>query len=215
MILAAGCAVAPPRPVTALQWPLDKEYESYVAADDSRVLLVEAPAGVLRFSCAVRGEGAYARVVVKSGDLVLTRGTCGGSTDLKDLPAGPVRAEALMVGGAGVLRMTFTPGPRDAAVEAVGKPPEDALFSALQRRDTAALDALLTDDFPDKAAFIQREGGFQSYELSDLQVRFHGDAASVTLVASFPAAQSVRVSDTWVRDNGRWRLLSRQTTPAP
>ena len=62
-----------------VQWPLDKEYESYVSADDTRVLLVDAPGGTLRLQCSVRGEGAYARLVVQSGEKVLTRGTCGGA----------------------------------------------------------------------------------------------------------------------------------------
>jgi hypothetical protein len=213
ILTAVACVHAPPKPVEPERWPLEKEYESYVNADDTRVLLIDAPAGTLRFQCAVRGEGSYARVVVQSGDRVLTKGACGGMTDIKDVPAGQVRAEALMVGGAGVLRMTFTPRPQDVPVEAMGRPPEEALFSALGKRDGPALDALLADEFPARAAFIQQQGGFDSFELLEVQVRMYGDAASVTLVANFAGRPSQRITDAWVREGGRWRLLSRQSQP--
>jgi ketosteroid isomerase-like protein len=101
-----------------------------------------------------------------------------------------------------------------------GDPPEQELFAALQRRDAQALDALLMDDFSftaaqvvDKSAFIAaalRDPPFESFELRDVRVHAHGDAAAVTLTADLRGGPVLGVTDTWIREAGRWRLLARQ-----
>jgi hypothetical protein len=94
------------------------------------------------------------------------------------------------------------------------------VVGAVPRRDANALDALLMQDFSftavqvlDKPAFIAaalREPPFESFELRAVQVHAHGDSAAVTLTADLHGGPVLGVTDTWIREAGRWKLLARQ-----
>jgi hypothetical protein len=96
-----------------------------------------------------------------------------------------------------------------------GDPPEAALATALRSADDAALDQLLMDDFSvtlggrplDRRAYQDAVGRDPSIaaEPRDVRTRVHGQTALVTL-----ALGAAVVTDTWVSDGGRWRLLARQ-----
>jgi hypothetical protein len=97
--------------------------------------------------------------------------------------------------------------------------------------DREALARLLADDFAsigpkgfvlDKAAWIGRHAQFQyeSLETSDVDVRLYAGAAIVRNVqqnrATFQGkeiALGTRVSQTWVRVQGQWRLAGIQFSP--
>jgi hypothetical protein len=222
LLIAAACAQ--PRPIPpppSRDWPLAKTFEAYLAADERLALRIDAPAGALRVNCGITGEGAYAYVEVRRGGEgeIVARGTCGDNIDARDLPAGPVTVVLLVLNAPGQLHLVADAiGPEALSVQ--GDPPEQELFAALQRRDAQALDALLMNDFSftamqvlDKPAFIAaalRDPPFESFELRDVQVHAHGDAAAVTLTADLRGGPVLGVTDTWIREAGRWKLLARQ-----
>jgi ketosteroid isomerase-like protein len=94
--------------------------------------------------------------------------------------------------------------------------------------DAERLRDLLTDDFRsigpkgyvlDKEQWIGRHAQFQYHSLdtSELDIRMYGDAAIVRNVQSNkatshgrPVALRVRVSQTWVKQQGSWRLAGIQ-----
>jgi len=170
-------------------------------------------------NCGITGEGAYAHVEVRRAGEIVARGMCGDNIDARDLPAGPVTVVLLVLSAPGELHLVADAiGPEALSVQ--GDPPEQELFAALQRRDAQALDALLMNDFSftavqvlDKPAFIAaalRDPPFESFELRDVQVHAHGDSAAVTLTADLRGGPVLGVTDTWIREAGRWRLLARQ-----
>lgn len=99
------------------------------------------------------------------------------------------------------------------------------------RADRAVLDELIAPDFRsigpkgfvlDRRAWIERHDLFQYHELrtSEMEVRRFGDAAIVwdiqTNHASYADQEvrlSVRVSQTWVRLDGRWQIAGIQFSP--
>ncbi|HXN84132.1 MAG TPA: nuclear transport factor 2 family protein [Myxococcales bacterium] len=220
LLIAAACAQ--PRPIPpppSRDWPLAKIFEAYLAADERLALRIDAPAGALRVNCGITGEGAYAHVEVRRAGEIVARGMCGDNIDARDLPAGPVTVVLLVLSAPGELHLVADAiGPEALSVQ--GDPPEQELFAALQRRDAQALDALLMNDFSftavqvlDKPAFIAaalRDPPFESFELRDVQVHAHGDSAAVTLTADLRGGPVLGVTDTWIREAGRWRLLARQ-----
>jgi hypothetical protein len=220
LLIAVACAQSRPIPPPPTQdWPLAKIFVAYLAADERLGLRINAPPGALRVNCGIRGEGAYAHVEVSRGGEVVARGTCGDNIDARDLPGGPVTVVLLVLGGPGRLHLVADAiGPEAVSVQ--GGPPEQELFAALQRRDAQALEELLMDDFSftgvqvlDKPAFIAgalRDPPFESFELRDVQVHAHGDSAAVTLTADLHGGPILGVTDTWIREAGRWRLLARQ-----
>ncbi|MFG1959460.1 DUF4440 domain-containing protein [Nonomuraea sp. NPDC049028] len=97
--------------------------------------------------------------------------------------------------------------------------------------DAGRLRELLADDFQsigpkgyvlDKEQWIGRHAQFQYHALdtSQIDIRMYGDAAIVRNVQSNQAtshgravALRVRVSQTWVRQKGSWRLAGIQFSP--
>jgi hypothetical protein len=111
LFLLLACAHAP-RNEAPVEWPLGKQFEAYVAADDSRALRFEAPGGPLRIVCNVTGEGSYARFALRRlDDSEVVSGACGDKLDLRDLPAGPYTVFLLVISGPGVLHFTAAPPP--------------------------------------------------------------------------------------------------------
>ncbi len=110
LALLLACAHAP-RVEQPLDWPLGKQFEAYVAADDSRTLRIEAPGGPMRIVCSVTGEGSYARFALSRGEGEVLNGVCGDKLDLRDLPKGQYTMFVLVIGAPGVLHVTAAPPP--------------------------------------------------------------------------------------------------------
>jgi len=113
---------------------------------------------------------------------------------------------------------------------------ESRLLSALQRADQAEVSALLRDDFlittagwmpepVDKETWLSGISGrmtLDSFALRVIGTRRYGDTA-VALVESqqsgthdgAPFSMTFRYTDTWVRDDGVWRLAIRHASEAP
>jgi hypothetical protein len=99
------------------------------------------------------------------------------------------------------------------------------------RADRVVLEELIADDFRsigpkgfllDKRQWIDRHDRFRYHELhtSEMEVREYGDAAIVRNVQTNHASYgdqevrlSVRVSQTWVRRDGRWQIAGIQFSP--
>ena len=218
--LALGCAHRPIEPPPAVDWPAGKEFNAYLAADERRALSIDQPGGGLRVTCGITGEGSYARVDIRRGAEVLAKGSCGDKIDVRDLPPGPVTVVLLVIGGAGNLHLNALPLGAES-MPPQGDPPESDLLSAMKRRNVNDLDALLMDDFAytppdglpvDKRAFLDSFPDMDPFKIREGQIRAHGDAATVTLVLEREGVPAISVTDTWVRDGARWRLLARQAS---
>lgn len=112
-----------------------------------------------------------------------------------------------------------------AAVEAVLKQ-EAGRCRAISEQDWAALDAILSDDLThvhmpgrmeDKPAYLAGiKGRRRKTERHDLTVRVYGSTAVMTgVMINRPAnGEPVKamVTQTWVEDGGRWRLVSFQAS---
>jgi hypothetical protein len=216
VLLAGACAHAPP-PRAPVALTLGTQNESYLAADELRTFSLESPGGHLLVTCRMTGEGAYARIEVRHGADVIGRGTCGDRIRIVDAPAGALSIAARVYGGPGSLRLVADQAQVDPTNVEVpsGDPPEAALATALRAGDEAALDGLLMDDFSvtlggkplDKRGYLEAVARDRSIasEPRDVRTRVHGQTALVT-----SAVGSATVTDTWVSDGGRWRLLARQ-----
>ncbi len=97
-----------------------------------------------------------------------------------------------------------------------------------RRGDVAAMDALLADDFIitvedgttfSKTGFIARSGNpglqVETSDMSDLQVRMHGNTAVVTGAYHEKGSDRGkryeyrdRLTDVWMNRDGRWRLVA-------
>ena len=97
-----------------------------------------------------------------------------------------------------------------------------------KRGDVAAMDSLLADDFIitvedgstfSKPGYIAHNGNstvrVEISEMSDLQVRMHGNTAVVTGAYHEKGTEKVkpyeyrdRLTDVWMNINGRWRLIA-------
>jgi FKBP-type peptidyl-prolyl cis-trans isomerase len=106
-------------------------------------------------------------------------------------------------------------------------------FDAIKRRDAAALNRLLAEDYTstnqdgtvsDKAGILEsiKSGDFQieAVKVEDQQVRVYGNTALVTGHATWSgsvrgkkSAADIRHSQLWVRRQGRWQAVSWQATP--
>lgn len=211
-----ACAHGTPRAQAPVELALGRQDEAYLAADEIRTLSLESPGGPLLVSCGITGEGSYARVEVHQGADLLGKGGCGDRIRIADAPAGPLTLTVRAFGNPGSLRLLADRAPPEplAVDPRAGDPPEAELAAALKSRDEAALDALLMDDFSasmagetlDKRAFVAAAGRDPAEaEPKDVRARIHGQTAAVTLTLGSRA-----VTDTWVLDGGRWRLLARQ-----
>lgn len=213
-LAATGCVHASSAP-TRRSLASGEEAEAYLAADEVRTLSLESTGEPLVLTCSMTGEGSYARVEIHGATDVLARGTCGDRIVLRNAPAGALSVAVRAYGGPGLLRVAAGPLEEQVVEASSGDPPEGALSAALKRRDEAALDALLMDDFTarlggaslDKRAFldaVRREPAPEG-DPTDIRFRVHG----LTAIATFAQGSTV-ITDTWVSDGGRWRLLARQ-----
>ena len=110
LALLLACAHAP-RAEGPVDWPLGKQFEAYVAADDSRTLRFEVPGGPMRIFCSVTGEGAYAKFALRRGEGEVVSGDCGEKLDLRDLPKGQYTMSLLVLVAPSVLHVTVAPPP--------------------------------------------------------------------------------------------------------
>jgi ketosteroid isomerase-like protein len=125
-------------------------------------------------------------------------------------------------------------GDTPAAADAV-KAAELARFTAQTTNDFTALDALLGADMvythssaavDDKASFIEsmRSGAvkYESIEPRDLKIRVYGTTAVITGAGRFRVNargqaldNQLRYTDVWVLRDGRWQMVSWQSTRLP
>jgi ketosteroid isomerase-like protein len=102
-----------------------------------------------------------------------------------------------------------------------------------KRGDIAMMNSLLTDDFIitvedgqtySKPGYIAHSGNssvhVQVSDMSDLQVRMHGNTAVVTgayhekgIDKGKPYEYRDRLTDIWMNYNGRWRLIASHYSP--
>lgn len=103
--------------------------------------------------------------------------------------------------------------------------------NAYIKRDAAFVERITSDDFsftgPDgntvnKADYVKGLTGrtvFSNFQISDLKVRIHGNAAVVTGVAAITARTNDKdesgryaFSDTFIKEGAEWRAVSGQAT---
>ena len=126
------------------------------------------------------------------------------------------------------------PAAQGGAAEAV-KAAELARFKAQTTGDLKALDALLGDELvythssaavDSKASYVEsmRSGAlkYQTIEPRDIQVRVFGNTAVITAAAHItaiskgqPVDNQLRYTDVWVLRDGRWQMVSWQSTRIP
>jgi hypothetical protein len=96
------------------------------------------------------------------------------------------------------------------------------------KKDAAALDRLMADDFSETApdglvytkaqeiaSFKSGEDVVSSYDYSDMKVRVYGDSAVVTYIAKLKemfkgrdVSGTFRWTDTWVKHGGAWQIVA-------
>ena len=112
---------------------------------------------------------------------------------------------------------------------------ENKWVEALVKSDIATLDSIFVDNYVDTDERSRRSGKddlfsflksgdlkLDSIKLSDIQVHVYGDAAVVTGSAvqagsllGGPIATNVIFTDTFVRQNGKWRAVASHRSVAP
>ena len=112
---------------------------------------------------------------------------------------------------------------------------EDKWVDALQKMDTATLDSILADTYVDsdeqghrsdkKGIMAVLKAGdlkFESVKVSDMEVHSYGSAAVVTgtgvqrgTFKGGPLITRVIFTDTFIRQNGKWRAVSSHRSAAP
>ena len=122
----------------------------------------------------------------------------------------------------------------DAATQALVNV-ENNWVSALVKSDMAALDSILADTYVDTDEHSRRgdkqdvlsflKSGdlkLESIKLSDMQVHIYGDAAVVIgnseQAGSFlggPVATKIIFTDTFIKQNGKWRAVASHRSVAP
>ncbi len=122
----------------------------------------------------------------------------------------------------------------DAATQAIINV-ENSWVDALVKADLAALESILADTYVDTDEHSRRGGKqdvfsflksgdlkLDSIKLSDMQVQIYGDAAVVvgssTQGGSFlggPVAEKIIFTDTFVKQNGKWRAVASHRSVAP
>jgi ketosteroid isomerase-like protein len=111
---------------------------------------------------------------------------------------------------------------------------ENKWVDALMKSDTAALDSIFADTYVDTDEHSQRtdkqgllsvlKSGdlkMESIKLSDMQVHDYGDAAVVTGSAAQAGnfkgqalVPKITFTDTFVKQNGKWRAVASHRSPA-
>ena len=139
------------------------------------------------------------------------------------------------VAGAQPTGVTMTKNAGAPAAEEAVRAAELARFKAQTSGDLKALDALLGDDLiythssaavDSKASYVEsmRSGAlkYQTIEPRDLQVRVFGTTAVITGAAhitavskGLPVDNQLRYTDVWVLRDGRWQMVSWQSTRLP
>ena len=139
------------------------------------------------------------------------------------------------VAGAQPTGVTMTKNAGATAAEEAVRAAELARFKAQTSGDLKALDALLGDDLiythssaavDSKASYVEsmRSGAlkYQTIEPRDLQVRVFGTTAVITGAAHItavskgqPVDNQLRYTDVWVLRDGRWQMVSWQSTRLP
>jgi len=139
------------------------------------------------------------------------------------------------VAGAQPTGATMTKNAGATAAEEAVRAAEVARFKAQTSGDLKALDALLGDDLvythssaavDSKASYVEsmRSGAlkYQTIEPRDLQVRVFGTTAVITGAAHItavskgqPVDNQLRYTDVWVLRDGRWQMVSWQSTRLP
>jgi ketosteroid isomerase-like protein len=137
--------------------------------------------------------------------------------------------------GAQPTGVTMTKNAGATAAEEAVRAAELARFKAQTSGDLKALDALLGDDLvythssaavDSKASYVEsmRSGAlkYQTIEPRDLQVRVFGTTAVITAAAHItavskgqPVDNQLRYTDVWVLRDGRWQMVSWQSTRLP
>jgi len=122
----------------------------------------------------------------------------------------------------------------DAATQAIITV-ENSWVDALVKSDMTALDSIFADTYVDTDEHSHRGGKqdvfsflksgdlkLDSIKLSDMQVHIYGDAAVVvgssTQAGSFlggPVAEKIIFTDTFVKQNGKWRAVASHRSVAP
>ena len=113
---------------------------------------------------------------------------------------------------------------------------EGRWMEAIKAQDRAALDRILADDFTfvgdqsaaaslDRAAYadsVLKDLKLTSYSFESLSVRVYGDTAVVNAVCRQQAVVSGKqwggdflVTDVWIKQGRRWRVVTRHLSPAP
>jgi Domain of unknown function (DUF4440) len=112
------------------------------------------------------------------------------------------------------------------ALERIGR------LQAAELKDLKMLNAILDDNFisvdadgrlmnkSQMLALVHNTGSIR-YQSTEMSVRMHGATAIVTgiyqlngIVAGKPFTRRVRFVDTWLDQNGNWRVIASLTTPA-
>ncbi|HZI20694.1 MAG TPA: nuclear transport factor 2 family protein [Pyrinomonadaceae bacterium] len=104
------------------------------------------------------------------------------------------------------------------------------LMKAVERKDRAVLEHLVSDEFTlespgaagegvRKAIWIDNAVGmkWEDFEFHNFRVRFYGDTAVVTFLLDFkvttgvgiPISSDAQITDVWVERNGRWQIAAR------
>jgi ketosteroid isomerase-like protein len=111
---------------------------------------------------------------------------------------------------------------------------ENKWVAALEKSDTAALDSIFADSYVDTdeqshrsdkqgvlAVLKSGELKIESIKLSDMQVHAYGDAAVVTGSAAQagnfkgqPLTAKIIFTDTFVKQNGKWRAVASHRSAA-
>jgi ketosteroid isomerase-like protein len=111
---------------------------------------------------------------------------------------------------------------------------ENKWIEALEKSDAAALDAIFADTYVDtdemshrsdkQAVLAVAKSGdlkIESIKLSDMQVHVYGDAAVVTGSAAqagnfkgHPLTAKIIFTDTFVKQNGKWRAVASHRSTA-
>jgi ketosteroid isomerase-like protein len=112
---------------------------------------------------------------------------------------------------------------------------ENKWVDALMKSDTAALDSIFADTYVDTDEHSQRSDKqgvlsvlksgdlkMESIKLSDMQVHDYGDAAvvigSAAQAGNFKGQSLVPkiiFTDTFIKQNGKWRAVASHRSPAP
>jgi hypothetical protein len=123
---------------------------------------------------------------------------------------------------------------RSAKEQEVLKASQVANDASLIKKDRAAMERLYADDYTythsngtvaskaqDIAASMSSDQAWTAHKSDDLKVRIYRDVAVVTGISTLTgsakgyASGPRRFTEVWVRRNGRWQMVSGQSTLVP